>query len=521
MAIKMSSEEIKIFKNNLQKMLPYQDKDIINLIAKGLYSSSSFSWDILKGLEQTIAINNIQLYSRHNVESECQQLCAHLPLPKLQINQTSTPILEQVEEEIRPNIKKVRSELKKRFEEECEANEKILEQQQNDQENAPKFEVNVYGIAAGHVIEYLHKIYPNLQVNVYILNFEITAIMLCLDEKMGDRFANNHTKLIIGDYHTKIAENAVVISSELALMPENNAELKQRLRILIEQKYVNLVNRKRCHNLNALVSLYTLPYCQVAPQLKKDTLGQCDEIALLFPGFSLSENINHIKDLAKNGVKTIASDISLIYLEQQDFAPDIVVAPDLGIYKICGKNSTIKDLALTKSSLYKNSIMLITSKTHLRIPAYFSGKNYLIYTDDLKHKKIEAQENVLTDLEITESSSSLIISVALSMKPKKIYIFGLDVVAKLDSFYAGINNAQELHLIKDDLNDDLVLCNDGKTRYANHSLNRARLHIEEIIEQYPSVDFINCSSFGALINGTRHLDFNARNRSLEAELPTA
>lgn len=509
MAIKMNHEEIKVFKNNLQQMLPYQDKDLINLIAKGLYSSSSFSWEILNGLEQTIAINNIQLYSRHNVHQECQQLCSHIALPKLQIEKKSTAVLEQIEEEIRPNLKKLRKEQKKQFQELCESNEKLLA------EDPSKFEVNVYGVAAGHVVEYLHEQYPNLKVNVYILNFEITAIMLALDPKMGQRFANENTKLFSGDYHTKIADNAIVINSELALKPESNAELKQRLRIYIEQNYVNLLNRKRCHNLNILISLYTLPYCKIAPQLKVDTLGQCDEIALLFPGFSLSENLNNIKSLSDSGVKTIACDISLIYLEQKDFAPDIVVAPDLGIYKICGKNSTISDLTLVKKNFYKNSILLITSKTHLRIPAYFNGPHYLIYTEDLKRKNIEQQEGALTGLDISNSSSSLIFSIALTMKPKKIYIFGLDVVAKLDSFYAGINNAQELHLLKDSNNDDIVFCNDGKTRHANHDMNRARLRIEDIIEQHPEVEFINCSSFGAKINGAKAVDFNARNKGFD------
>ena len=61
MAIKMTSAQIDVFKANLERLVPYQDHELLNTLAKGLYTSSNYHSERIKGLNSAIVINQIQL----------------------------------------------------------------------------------------------------------------------------------------------------------------------------------------------------------------------------------------------------------------------------------------------------------------------------------------------------------------------------------------------------------------------------------------------------------------------------
>lgn len=527
MAIRSSPEEIATFKANLDLLMPYQDHQLLNTIAKGLYTSSEFVYRKIKGLSTTIEINRIQMYSRHNVEEECRVLCAHLPLAKVYHTPSYQDSIDKVEFGLFPNRKPLREEARAKIKQESITNDEILcnaiEPSQIDTSEFPNLsknlvitnssdeafapnredplKVTIYGVAAGHVVEYLCKFYPNLEINVVVINPEITAIMLSIDPQMGKRLARPNVHLIEGNDYTPIVNNRVILIPELNLIPHSNSRIKQRLFQVMERNYNSLMSYCKMRDLNKLIFQYNYPNTKQAEQLTNDVLKQNDEVALVFPGLSLEETHERIAELKGLGVTIIAADTSLPFLEKNGIAPDFVVSNDIGIYKMASKDSVLPGQCLLKKKFYDQSTLIYCSKTHLLLPALFTGKKYLIYTNDMKRLNIPMQENAVTDLDITLSNSSLMISLAIKMKPQKIYIFGLDTISRRETFYAGFDDDVLFYLAQPTDTTDMVDCNDGKIRKASHKFTNYRLHVEDMIEKNPHIEFINCSTYGVVIKG--------------------
>ena len=527
MAIRSSAQEIEIFKANLDLLMPYHDHQLLNTIAKGLYTSSDFTYGEIKGLSKAIVINRIQMYSRHNVQEECKLLCSHLPLAKVYQIPVCQNTIDEVEYSLFPNRKAIREKARAQYLQESIVNDEILSNtikpsqvdtsdfpelsqglvitNASDEAFAPQREdppkVTIYGVAAAHVVEYLTNLYPNLEINVVVLNPEITAIMLSLDPLMGKRLAHKNVHLIEGQDDTPIFNNRVVLLPELMLVPQFNARLKQRLLFNMERNYNSLISNKKQRNLNQLIAQYNYPNTIKAPQLTSDVIKTSEEIALVFPGASLEDSFDRLCELKNQGVCVIASDTALPFLEKKGLSPNIVVSNDIGIYKMAGDNNILPGQFFMKKHFYDQSTLIYNSKTHLLIPALFSGNKYIIYTNDMRRLEIPKMDNTITDLDITLSNSSLMISLAIKMQPQRVYLFGLDTVARKDSFYAGFDDQVVSYLVAPTDLSDVVDCNDGRVRKASHKFTAYRLHVEEMVESNVHIEFINCSPFGAIIKG--------------------
>ena len=92
------------------------------------------------------------------------------------------------------------------------------------------------------------------------------------------------------------------------------------------------------------------------------------------------------------------------------------------------------------------------------------------------------------------------LSLALKQQAWTIYFMGLDTVSQQSTYHAGIASDLDT-VVTGNPNTDLVECNDGKMRKAMHAYTASRLYVESIIAKHPQVEFINCSSFGAVIKG--------------------
>ncbi len=527
MAIKMTSAQIDVFKANLERLVPYQDHELLNTLAKGLYTSSNYHYERIKGLNSAIVINQIQLYSRHNVQDECARLCANLPLPKLLQHQVAQDQIDTVEFAFYPKRRELRAAARAQREQESKDNEQLLqahpEPQPLDTSTFPKIarslvitnvadpayahgyeeppRVTIYGVAAGHVVEYLHSIYPELEIDVVVLNPEITAIMLALDDKMGQRLASPHTHLIMGNDDTQLAPNHVFLWPEVLLCPSSNLNLKQRITHYEERNYSRLIGLARRKVINSLLAQYNYPYYRVASQLLNNTFSPCHDIVLVFSGPSLTDSFERLVALKESGARIIACDTALPFLESQNFAPDIVIAADVGMYRLAGVDCDFSEPQfLVKRELYEHNALIFTAKTHLRLVALFSGKRYLLYTSDLARREVPKQENALTDLDLSSGSASIMLSLALKQQAWTIYLMGLDTVSQQSTYHAGIASDLDT-IVTGNPNTDLVECNDGKMRKAMHAYTASRLYVESIIAKHPQVEFINCSSFGAVIKG--------------------
>lgn len=532
MAIKMNPKGISTFKANLEKLVPYQDPDLLNILVKSLYTSSNYHFEVMSGLQSAVAINQVQMYSRHNVEEECAILCSSLPLPKFYRHLSSQDTIDEIEFAAYPKRRALRQAAYTQFEQECAHNEQRLDAVRDpvpvDTSYFPKIArslnltcaadqafafdheepliVTVYGIAAGHVVEYMHKIYPQLEINVILLNPEITAIMLCLDDKMGQRLSSPQVHLYLASDDTPILPNHIFLAPEVTLSPYINSRLKQRILHYQEKNYNRLHSLVRRKTISNLIARYTWPYCLKARQLKNNTFSPIQEIALVFSGPSLNDSLQRLIDLKNSGVRIIACDTALPFLESVNLAPDIVVISELGIYKMAGAGCLMQPPQLFKNrELYKNSALIFSSKTHLRLVALFSGKKYLLYTKDLAHRKVPEQDNALTDFDVSSGNTSIMVSLALKQQARRIYLFGLDTVPRLGSYHAGFDQEQEVKLCTV-LKTEEVECNDGRTRNALHSYSAIRIYMEEVIENHRDIDFVNCSPFGAIIRGCS-LDF--------------
>ena len=540
MAIKMTSAQIEVFKANLERLVPYQDHELLNSLAKGLYTSSNYHYERIKGLQSAIVINQIQLYSRHNVAEECARLCAHLPLPKLHQELAASKQIDEVEFAYFPKRREQKAAAQELFAQASAENERRLhahpEPKPLDTSSFPKIarslvitnvadpafahgyeeppRVTVYGVAAGHVVAYLHEVYPELEVDVVILNPEITAIMLALDEKMGARLASPHTHLILGSDGTEIVPNHVFLLPEIILCPNSNLNLKQRIMYHEERTYSRLIGVKRRHDINELLAQYNYPYYRMAAQLLNNTFSPCRDVVLVFSGPSLNESFERLLALKEEGARIIACDSALPFLERQNFAPDIVVTADVGMYMIAGEDCELgKPQCFIKRDLYEHSALIFTAKTHLRLVALFSGKRYLLYTSDLGQRNVVKQEHALTDLDLSSGSASIMLSLAFKQQAWSIYFMGLDTVAQQSTFHAGLSSELD-QAITGTAQTDPVECNDGKMRKALHSYTASRLYVESVIAKHPQVEFINCSSFGAVIKGCSQ-DFFKRSVELD------
>lgn len=534
MAITMTSAQIATFKANLERLVPYHDHELLNSLAKGLYTSSNYHYEHISGLQESVVVNKIQLYSRHNVQDECARLCANLPLPKLYQVQVSQEQIDTVEFSFFPKRKELRAEARAQFAQESKDNELRLkihpEPKPLDTSSFPKISrslvitcvadpafahgyeeplrITVYGVAAGHVVEYLHSIYPELEVEVIILNPEVTAIMLALDPKMGARLANEHTKLKLGNDDTPITPNHVFLLPEVLLCPNINLNLKQRIIHYEERNYSRLMSLARRKDLNTILIQYNRPYHRIAKQLLCNTFSPCHDIVLVLSGPSLNESFERLLALKEAGARVIACDTALPFLEQQDFAPDIVVASDIGIYKIAGEGCTVgKPQCLIKPKLYERSALIFTARTHLRVVALFSGKRYLLYTKNLARRDIAQQDQAQTDLDLYGGSAGIMLSLALKQQAWRIYLMGLDTISVQNSYHAGVSSDVDSAIMGSPQVDE-VECNDGKRRKALHSYSASRLYVEDFIAKHPQIEFINCSSIGAVIKGASRDFFN-------------
>ncbi len=528
MAITLSSEEMKTFKANLEQMQPYQDPALLNLLNKSLYNSSSFTYEIVQGLEASVCINRVQMYSRHNVYNECQRLCAGLPLAKLNFKLHSQDFIDEVEFAILPKRRALREAARERLLQECIHNEEVLlatgAPHLVDTSTFPKISrglkivsaadslreatdekpirVTVYGAAAGHVVEYIHSIYPELDVNVVILNPEVTAIMLALDSAMGARFSNKHTHLYVAFDDTPIVSNNIVLLPELMVCPNFNANLKQRLLHQMERNYNRLLEIKGRRNLNNFLARYNFPYASIAQQLTENTFSPASDVLLVFPGPSLLDNLNRLKELKTQGVRIMACDSAMPALEAFKIAPDIVVCHDVGLYKLAGLDAPLSPRYMLSPKIYQNSALVFTSKTHLRLVALFSGKKYIIYTPDLQKRGVAMQDKAMTGLDITSSVSSLMVDLALKLQAKRLYFFGFDNICRLDSYHTTFTQDEEATLFGFKRNIlEPVPCNDGRIRRSLHSYTSSKLHLEDVIAQNSSISFINCSPYGAVVKG--------------------
>ena len=529
MAIKLTNDEITTFKNNLEMLMPYQDHELLNDFAKGLYSSSHYNFELIKGLGSAIAINKVQMYSRHDVQKECQRLCAHLPFKDLYAPHSYQHSLDEVEFSLIPSRKALREQERVRKQEECERNDEILNHtieptlidtsdfpeiskglhitNSSDQAFAPEREappqVTIYGLSAGHVVEYITERYPTLEINVVILNPEVSAIMLSLDPQMGARLAKENVHLFLGDDDTPILPNRIILSPEIFVTPQVNSRLKQRLLYSMENEYEKLLARKREQELRNLILQYNYPNCLQAQQLSiKDLKTTCD-IALIMPGASLTESIKRLKELKTQGVTLVACDTALPFLEQHSIVPDILVINDIGIYKLVGKNNAlVEPQCELKSHAYDKTMVIYTPKAHLFLLSCFRGKKRIIYTHDMRRMRIPVQEGAFTDLDISLSVSSLMASLAIKMQAKKVYIFGMDnVSSQNESYYAGFSLEALPYVQSRRINTDIVMCNDGQERAALHQFTNYRIHFEDIVEQNQHIEFINCSPIGVIIKG--------------------
>lgn len=527
MAVKSTAKEIAVFKANLELLMPYQDHAVLNELAKGLYTSSNFQYEIVKGLNYSVAINKIQMYSRHNVEAECRQLCAHLPIAKLYHIKNFQHAIDDIEFKLLPNRKLKRQQERTHIQEESKLNDEALSTtlepahldtsdfpeisqgliitNASDNAFAPEREdplkVTIYGMAAGHVVEYLTKLYPKLEINVVILNPEVSAIMLSLDPQMGKRLAKENVHLYLGNDDTPILDNRIILLPELNVAPHSNSRLKQRLTFFMERDYSLLLMRKKQHDLMNLVLQYNYPHSLKAQQLTMHDLSITSEIALIMPGPSLKASVPRLKELKYQGVTLIACDSALPFLESHHIYPDMVVVSGLSIYQTVGKNNILPAQCLSHPQIYQNTTLIYTPKTHLLFLSVFPGKKRLVYTSDMRRMKIPVQEGAITDLDVTLSVSSLMASLAVKMQAQRVYLFGMDTVSYQDSYYTGFS-AEALPFMQSTIvKTDMVICNDGNERPALHQFTNFRLHFEEIIEHNPHIEFINCASTGAIIKG--------------------
>lgn len=536
MAVTITPQQQMTFKKNLETIAPYQSKDVIDELIRSIYLTSTINYSIGEGPEKPIILNGTQLYSGKNITAECKLLCSKQPLLRLYKKLPCDKVLDNFQNEFNPDFVDDQEEVLKQQLQSIEHNEEILNalahpqkvdtspfpeiarnlnivnvsDRGSNESNEPPLEIDIYGLCAAHLVEYIHNIYPTVTINVHLVNPSVTALLLAIEPRMGQRLAGEHVKLFLTNEDTLIKPNCIVLIPEIVLLPEHNILFKLRLNNYLEVRHFDLVTCKRAQRQADDMHKYTLEYAKKAEQFCVEHLGKADTICLVFPGRNMVRTFERLKELKEKGAYVIASDSSLIYLEQKDFVPDLVVANNKGFFKVATKLSTMKSYTYLKPDFYKDSTLLFTSRTHLLIPAAFTGKKYIIYSKDMGKAGIRKARNAMTDLNITPGTvGTIMMTLAHKMKAKTVYFFGLDGVFRSHVYYAGIDPTTNNRIIptfqresqKLDDRCDTIECGDGKERRAYHPLSMQRFMIEQLMAKYDDIEYFNVNLQSAVVHG--------------------
>ncbi|WP_281213343.1 motility associated factor glycosyltransferase family protein [Shewanella insulae] len=370
-------------------------------------------------------------------------------------------------------------------------------------------EVNVYGIGMGDVPSLLIDNPQYTQINVFILNFAVIALVLSYTDQ--SEWLSHPSVILSLNPDATLDYPYVAIPPELSLCDEVHARLRDLLVMELNQDFAN-----RRHRLDDPLTLERFK-CNEALIIKDpdaasliETIGT-DEAIVIGSGPSLEEHYDYLRALCKqpNKPMMIAADTALRGLFHNDIRPDIVVTVDSLIDSYHLPLEDTDDIKL-----------VYFPKANPRVLENWRGPRFIAYGQSDVYDAL-AQQYPKLRLYISGSVIHPAIDLAVNLKAKQITLFGCDFGYchdKSHAFWSTHSFSQEdsdarawVSAVDNTRKTARHWVLDGHGNRITTDLNlRAYLrYLELYIARHPQVGFYRASLSGADIQGTQHKEPSA------------
>lgn len=363
----------------------------------------------------------------------------------------------------------------------------------------------IYGFGTGEHIKRLSEKFPQNMILVFEPNLELKEFI----SKQTWILENNHLKVIcdesIGVYEyietnievfkfTKIkissfANYKNVYSQGYKKFREDiNVVIKKH--IIISQTYMEFNQRWFEATLNNIPGI-----------LKSNSINEYinrfknKPAIIVSAGPSLEKNIKELKD-AKDKIMIISGGRTLKPLLNIDIKPDLLSIIDSGepSYKLV--EDYINDIDIP---------LFFYEKTNEKVIEAHKGRKIFATQSDLIRKIVN--KDVLDCISGGSVAHSMT-RAAIEMGCNPIIFIGQDLAYTNERTHAAISKYKYAKTVENaevEFTDSMVEAVDGGTVRTSAILNTFRIELEELIQKYPDLEFINATEGGARIKGTTEI----------------
>lgn len=370
----------------------------------------------------------------------------------------------------------------------------------------------VYGLGLTYHLTHIITKFPQVklficepEVGVFIEALKVVNIQDLFSHKNIVKISVGMSKSMLNSYTNSLYYYAKfpIRVLDIPIYRSINSELFLAFLKLLEKITINKIFRKGFYelfgdqmfknSLRNMIHMYKTPSIDV---IKEKFNGST--AIVVGGGPSLQYDIDYLKKQKENCL-IIAAGSSVQSLVYMGLEPHLIVSMDPGI-----NNSYV----FTRNNLNDIPLLYMPQIHHQIVETHSKYNLFAYYTNDvIINKFIDINERDYT-FEPTYSVTGTAIQVAVYLGASTIIFTGQDLSYPGKQMYS----PGAIHLkdnIKSDVNLNLEVENvTGGSNPTTLSMKTTLANIESVIENFPEIAFINCSSKGAVIKGTDFMKIN-------------
>ncbi len=369
------------FKANLERLTKFAP-DLVAFLCKKAANAKAHGIELISGKDVTLAVDGIQLTSRHNRTEASQITCSHLNFNE---------------------------------------------------------DVHLYGLGLGDEARLiLKKLSPHCRLFIHVLCPVLFYELLNTDDEITS-FLCPRLNFIYDEDPAEINNNAAIVLSELVLEPDFSAEIKSRLINLIDRDYAALRFEKTVGLAikNSLIA--NSKYLAHEKGLDLASLKSINKALVLGSGPSLQTDLKKIIALKRQGYCLIAVDTAMHYLEEHGVVPDFIVSIDEKVGKHAGIRF-LKDL-----QIYRHTILIFAPWSNPKLYLNYPGPRFYI-REDRAEKILPGITTNADRLWHSGSVSHAAVSLAVKLNATEIVFSGMDLCFYGDHAHAGVKMQEDPYL---------------------------------------------------------------------------
>jgi hypothetical protein len=351
--------------------------------------------------------------------------------------------------------------------------------------------VHLYGTALGDLQTVLLERSELQQLQVYILNGALFALILGLLDQSG-WLADPRVELSLAGEHDEMALPFFALPAEMVLADDFNARMRDRL---LSETHLAFNNRHFSASLPELQQRLrdTEALVRVDPDVAQ-LFGSLPgaEVFVIATGPSLEQHLPALKVIGERAERPFFICVDTAYrpLREYGITPDLIVSVDQRIHEF--------HLPAAESATVKLVYMPLSSPSVLKS---WQGPRHVGYSASALYDPLRQR---LPKATLFSAGSVLhpAVDLAVKMGAQKITLFGADFAFPHDKTHAGWGDGH----LGPTLGMARHWLHNGHGQRVKTQLNFRSylLELERFIARHPEVQFFNTSRDGALIQGTHY-----------------